>query len=70
MFILLSGILVFGFIGVWTVVIGGVIKECKKAPKPQTPEEKQKDIEQTDELIKLYLLLGAILGFIYFMLKL
>ena len=69
MFILLSGIFVFGFIGLWTIVIGGVIKECKKAPKPQTAEEKQKDIEQTDELIKLYLILGALIGFIYFMLK-
>ena len=70
MFILLSGIFIFGFIGIWVAVIGGLIKESKNVPKPQTPEEKQKQIEETDELIKLYLLLFAIIGFTYFMLKL
>lgn len=70
MFILLSGIFIFGFIGIWAAVIVEFIKQSKNAPKPQTLEEKQKDIEQTDELIKLYLLLFAIMGFTYFMLKL
>ncbi len=54
MFILLSGILVFGCIGVWAVVIGAFLKECKNVSKEQTQEQK---IQETDDAIKW----GAIL---------
>ena len=54
MFILLSGILIFGFIGIWVAVIGGLIKESKNVSKEQTQEQK---IQETDDAIKW----GAIL---------
>lgn len=54
MFILLSGILIFGFIGIWIAVIGGLIKESKNVSKEQTQEQK---IQETDDAIKW----GAIL---------
>lgn len=54
MFILLSGIFIFGFIGIWVAVIGGLIKESKNASKEQTQEQK---IQETDDAIKW----GAIL---------
>lgn len=54
MFILLSGIFIFGFIGIWVAIIGGLIKEGKNVPKEQTQEQK---IQETDDAIKW----GAIL---------
>ena len=54
MFILLSGIFIFGFIGIWIAVIGGLIKESKNVSKEQTQEQK---IQETDDAIKW----GAIL---------
>lgn len=54
MFILLSGIFIFGFIGIWVAVIGGLIKESKNVSKEQTQEQK---IQETDDAIKW----GAIL---------
>ena len=54
MFILLSGIFIFGFIGIWVAVIGGLIKESKNVSKEQTQEQK---IQETDDVIKW----GAIL---------
>lgn len=70
MIMFLTVIVVFGFIGLWSIVIGSTINATKNAPKPQTEEEKQKAIEDTDGLIRLCLLLGAIIGFIYFLSKL
>lgn len=68
--IFLTFIVICLFIGLWSIVIGSTIGAIKNAPKPQTEEERQKAIEDTDELIKLYLLLGSIIGFIYFLSKL
>ena len=63
MIMFLTVVVVFGFIGLWSVVFGSVANEVKKGSKNQTQEQK---IENNENVIKYGAILVVCIWVIYY----
>lgn len=63
MIMFLTVVVVFGFIGLWSIVFGSVANEVKKGSKNQTQEQK---IENNENVIKYGAILIVCIRVIYY----
>ena len=63
MMMFLTVVVVFGFIGLWSIVFGSVANEVKKGSKNQTQEQK---IENNENVIKWGAILALCIWVIYY----